>query len=130
MQRSIASVALICAASVLPGCASIVSGHNQSLSVNARSEVGELSGAKCTLHNDKGMWYVTTPGSVAWPSSSYALTSLESPYGREERNYEDFGPTTESILSKRLPGRPLFYDGGRWVCLRRHTPCKSRINST
>jgi len=64
MHRSFASVALLCAASVLPGCASIVSGHNQSLSVNTRNEVGDLTGAKCTLNNDKGTWYVTTPGSV------------------------------------------------------------------
>lgn len=49
---------------MLPGCASIVAGQNQSLSVDVRNEVGEQAGAKCTLINDKGTWYVTTPGSV------------------------------------------------------------------
>lgn len=46
------------------GCASIVSGHNQSVSVTTRSQGMDLAGAKCSLANDKGQWYVTTPGSV------------------------------------------------------------------
>jgi hypothetical protein len=47
------------------GCASIVSGHNQPLSVTTQGQGGaDVAGAKCTLSNDKGTWYVTTPGSV------------------------------------------------------------------
>jgi hypothetical protein len=46
------------------GCASIVSGHNQSLSVTTNQGGADVSGAKCTLSNDKGTWYLTTPGSV------------------------------------------------------------------
>lgn len=47
------------------GCASIVSGTNQSLSVETRSASGEsIAGANCKLENPKGVWYVTTPGSV------------------------------------------------------------------
>ncbi|HZZ92298.1 MAG TPA: hypothetical protein VFE23_07035 [Usitatibacter sp.] len=42
------------------GCASIVSGHNQPLSVNTP----ECEGASCTLTNSKGTWYVKSPGSV------------------------------------------------------------------
>lgn len=48
----------------LGGCASIVSGQNQSVSVTSRQDSGEVSGAQCSLTNDKGSWYVTTPGSV------------------------------------------------------------------
>jgi hypothetical protein len=47
------------------GCASIVSGTNQPISVETRSATGEIvAGANCKLENPKGVWYVTTPGSV------------------------------------------------------------------
>ncbi|WP_424067598.1 hypothetical protein [Paraburkholderia sp.] len=47
------------------GCASIVGGSNQSVSVETRSATGEMiAGANCKLENPKGTWYVTTPGSV------------------------------------------------------------------
>lgn len=47
------------------GCASIVSGTNQAISVETRSLSGDMvAGANCKLENPKGTWYVTTPGSV------------------------------------------------------------------
>ncbi len=48
------------------GCASIVSGQNQSVSVETRSKQGQaVSGANCKLVNDKGTWFVSSPGSVS-----------------------------------------------------------------
>lgn len=48
------------------GCASIVTGHNQSVSVETRSKQGEaVASANCKLTNDKGTWFVTSPGSVS-----------------------------------------------------------------
>jgi len=44
------------------GCASIVSGQNQSLSVETLQAGKPLSGASCKLDNDKGSWSVNTPG--------------------------------------------------------------------
>lgn len=45
----------------LTGCASIVNGTNQSVSVHT----GSVGGAVCSLENDKGKWFVSrTPGSV------------------------------------------------------------------
>lgn len=55
---------IVVAACLSTGCASIVSGQNQSLSITAKSNGADVSGAKCTLANDKGTWYTTTPGSV------------------------------------------------------------------
>ncbi|MCC8405331.1 hypothetical protein LJ655_26315 [Paraburkholderia sp. MMS20-SJTN17] len=50
---------------VTTGCASIVGGTNQPISVETRSTSGEsIAGANCKLENPKGTWYVTTPGSV------------------------------------------------------------------
>jgi len=46
------------------GCASIVNGTNQPLSIETRMKGASLAGANCKLVNDKGTWFVTTPGSV------------------------------------------------------------------
>lgn len=46
------------------GCASIVSGQNQPVSVETRAKGTTLAGANCTMLNDKGKWFVTTPGTV------------------------------------------------------------------
>ena len=67
--NSILRVALKLAALVivlqLGACASIVSGTNQSVSVETQATGGEtLAGANCKLTNNKGTWYVTTPGST------------------------------------------------------------------
>ncbi len=46
------------------GCASIVSGQNQSLSVETRKSTAQVAGASCKLSNNKGTWYLTSPGST------------------------------------------------------------------
>jgi hypothetical protein len=46
------------------GCASIVSGQNQPLSVETHHQGKLVEGAKCKLANDKGTWFLTTPGSA------------------------------------------------------------------
>lgn len=48
----------------LGGCASIVNGQNQPVSVDTRQGGDSVVGANCTLSNDKGTWYVTSPGST------------------------------------------------------------------
>jgi len=62
--RSAAVAAAVVSALVCAGCASIVSGHNQSISVVSTNQGVDLIGAHCSLVNDKGTWYATTPGSV------------------------------------------------------------------
>jgi len=48
------------------GCASIVSGQNQSISVETLGKQGEaVMSANCKLSNNKGTWFVTSPGSVS-----------------------------------------------------------------
>lgn len=54
----------LAAAVLCTGCASIVSGHNQSVSVKTTVDGANVDGAKCSLSNDKGSWYATTPASV------------------------------------------------------------------
>ena len=62
--RSAALAAGVASALACGGCASIVSGQNQSISVLSTNQGADLAGARCSLVNDKGTWYATTPGSV------------------------------------------------------------------
>ena len=59
-MKRIATAATAVAIALLSGCASIVSGVNQSVTVDTPG----CAGASCKLTNDKGTWAVTTPGSV------------------------------------------------------------------
>ncbi len=49
---------------MLTGCASITGSKNQPVSITSVCEGAPVMGASCTLMNDKGTWYVQTPGSV------------------------------------------------------------------
>jgi hypothetical protein len=61
--RTITVVAVL-GSSILSGCASIVNGQNQVISVEARNNAQQVTGATCQLNNGKGIYYVTTPGTV------------------------------------------------------------------
>lgn len=56
------ALSAIAIAPLSTGSASIVSGQNQSLSVETVQAGKPLSGASCKLDNDKGSWSVNTPG--------------------------------------------------------------------
>ncbi len=66
MHRTLTLAVLAGACLLTGGCASIVSGQNQSISVTSRDPAKgvDVAGAKCSLVNDKGTWYATTPGTV------------------------------------------------------------------
>lgn len=61
-KAKLVSILVVCAVvSSLSGCASIVDGVHQSVSVQTLP----ATGATCSLQNNKGTWYVNrTPGSV------------------------------------------------------------------
>lgn len=64
MSRKIVTLVGLTVMATTTGCASIVNGTNQPLSVETRAKGAAVAGASCQLTNDKGTWYVTTPGSV------------------------------------------------------------------
>lgn len=64
ITRASLSLLAIAAMSSLTGCASIVSGTSQVVSVETLHTSGNVAGATCKLENDKGVYYVTTPGTV------------------------------------------------------------------
>lgn len=67
-KQTLASAFRLLAASAIvlgaTGCASIVSGTSQIVSVETMSPTGRVDGASCKLQNDKGVYFVTTPGTV------------------------------------------------------------------
>jgi hypothetical protein len=65
ISRFVVMAGAVVAASGLTGCASIVSGTTQIVSVETLQPAGKVAGASCKLENDKGVWYVTTPGTVS-----------------------------------------------------------------
>lgn len=56
--------AAIATLSLMTGCASIVDGSSQVISVETRKDADSVAGASCTLTSNKGTWFVTTPGTV------------------------------------------------------------------
>lgn len=61
LKKLILIAASITFMSALTGCASIVNGTHQSVSVHN----GPVEGAVCSLRNNKGQWFINgTPGSV------------------------------------------------------------------
>lgn len=64
MNRHFAPAAVM-ALVALSGCASITGTTNQSVSIQTFQDSGaEVPGAVCELNNNKGKWYITTPGST------------------------------------------------------------------
>ena len=65
LNSRISLFGLLVASTMTTGCASIVTGQNQALSVETKASTGDaLAGANCKLMNDKGTWFVVTPGSI------------------------------------------------------------------
>ncbi|MCC2974313.1 hypothetical protein [Massilia sp. IC2-476] len=64
LLRSILPLAVVAVAANLTGCASIVSGTSQIVSVETLQATNRVDGASCKLENEKGVYYVTTPGTV------------------------------------------------------------------
>lgn len=52
------------------GCASITGSKLQPVSVQTVQDSKEVAGIGCTLTNDAGKWFVTTPGSVTIQKST------------------------------------------------------------
>ena len=66
-MKKIFSIVMLLA---LTGCASITGSKLQPLSVQTIQDGKEVAGVGCTLTNDAGKWFVTTPGSVTVQKST------------------------------------------------------------
>jgi hypothetical protein len=61
---------VVVVAVAMAGCASITGNKLQPVSVQTIQDNSEVAGAGCTLTNDAGKWFVTTPGSVTIQKST------------------------------------------------------------
>jgi uncharacterized protein YceK len=76
---------------LMSGCASIVDGSSQTLSVKTTKDVTDIAGASCSLQNDKGTWFTSTPGTVTIHRSIEALNV--------KCTKDGFAPTVQSVNS-------------------------------
>lgn len=83
---------------LLPGCASITGTKNQPVTVQTHEKGKQVVGATCTLVNDKGTWFATSPSSLVIAKS-----------------YEDLSVTCQK--DGHTPGSVVFRsssNGGVW----------------
>ena len=66
MYKSFSILALL----AVTGCASVTGSKLQPVSVQTIEDSKEVAGAGCTLTNDAGKWFVTSPGSVTIQKST------------------------------------------------------------
>jgi len=104
MIRQLLFSAFVAASLLATGCASVVNGHVQSVSVTTRNQSEPVTGAQCSLLNDKGMWYVTTPGSVSVQRSFGALTVACTMAGQPPGTATATSATTAAVFGNVLVG--------------------------
>jgi hypothetical protein len=78
------------------GCATITTGTNQSLSLETRHRGQQVAGAACKLSNDKGTWFVTTPGSVV-VSRAYGDMAINCTHERYSAGSMIVGSSTKAM---------------------------------
>ncbi len=68
------NVLILAAGLSVVGCATVTGSTTQSISVQTiQNDNTEIAGAGCTLTNDVGKWFVTTPGNVVLKKSTADL---------------------------------------------------------
>ena len=94
------------AVTAFSGCASIVTGSNQSLSVESATQTGQnVVGATCKLVNDKGNWFLNTPGTVTVQRSYNDLNVSCTKEGHEP------GITTVKSTTKGMMAGNILFGG-------------------
>lgn len=104
MQNTLLTRTIILTIAALStACASITGSSDQTISVQTRSATEQVSGAMCELDNDKGKWFVTTPGSTTIVRSNEDLIVT--------CQKDDLAPgivTVESTTKGSMAGNILF----------------------
>jgi hypothetical protein len=93
-------VAAACAVVLLGGCASVIEGSTEQLTVNTVP----VEGATCVLSNSQGKWTVTTPGAVTVHKSNSVLvvTCNKDGYG-EAKFYASGKMSSAAMVGTMLP---------------------------
>lgn len=108
MKRKVISERAFLAVTALiamQGCASITGTTGQNVSVETRSGDGKsVVGAACELVNNKGKWFVTTPGSVGIRRSNDDMMVLCSKEGHEHGRASVVSETKGSMFGNIIFG--------------------------
>lgn len=80
----------------ISGCASIVNGTNEALSVQTITTGAPVTGAQCELTNGKGTWFVQTPGSVT-VHRAYGKLSVGCSKPGFEKSMTSVGSVTKAL---------------------------------
>ena len=100
---SLVNVAFVVALS--SGCASITGTNSQSVSVQTREQSGkEVIAASCELTNNKGKWFVTTPGSLTIQRSNDDMQVLCNKPGSEPGRASVVSATKGSMFGNIIFG--------------------------
>lgn len=97
IRRTLFIFAALVVSAVSSGCATITTGQNQSLSVESRAKGTTVAGAACKLQNDKGTWFVTTPGSVT-VNRSYSDIAVSCTHEKHEAGSVVVPSTTKAMV--------------------------------
>lgn len=98
MKKLIATLMFVSSVSLLSGCASIVDGTSQNVSV----ETPPVSGAICSLKNNKGKWFIgNTPGTVVVHRSNEALLVKCEKVGYQKA-IKSFQSTTKAMIAGNI----------------------------
>lgn len=90
---------------IVTGCASITGTTGQSVSVMTKNTAGnEVTSANCELTNNKGTWYVTSPGSVSIHRSNDDLQVLCKKQGEENGRVAVVSATKGSMFGNIVFG--------------------------
>jgi hypothetical protein len=97
--------ALVAISALASGCASITGTNTQSMSVETREQGGtQVSGVACELSNNKGKWFLTTPGSVMIHRSNDDMQVLCNKAGLESGRAAVVSDTKGSMFGNILFG--------------------------
>lgn len=102
-KTKIVLVSALVSSCMLSGCASIVNGNNQVVSVETRHKGEAVAGATCQMTNGKGTFYVTTPGTVT-VNRAYEDMSVKC----EKSNYQPGLSTVKSSTKPMAFGNIIF----------------------
>jgi hypothetical protein len=104
MKRIIAATIAL---TTLSGCASIISGKTQPVSVQTMMDNKEVSGVTCSLQNDEGKWFITTPGSTVVHKSTADMAvdcKTDTANGHETAVSKSNGPVWGNLVFGGLIG--------------------------
>jgi hypothetical protein len=95
------TIAIMLAFLALTGCASISGEKMQPITVQTLHDNKEVAGVGCTLSNDAGSWFLTTPGSVTVHKSTGDLAidcKKDDVFGRQTLVSKSNGAVWGNIL--------------------------------